>query len=75
MTTTVFLSMRDVREEFRFLTLAEAAGILQISKRTILRMIHQRKMPAFKVGGQWRIPEGRFRKWVEHKEKLIYEAE
>jgi excisionase family DNA binding protein len=38
-------------------------------------MIHQRKMPAFKVGGQWRIPEGRFRKWVEHKEKLIYELE
>jgi len=75
MTTTVFLSMRDIREEFRFLTLAEAAGMLQISKRTILRMIHQRKMPAFKVGGQWRIPESRFRKWVENKEKLIYELE
>ena len=67
--------MTILHEELRFFTLAEAAGILQISKRTILRMIHQRKMPAFKVGGQWRIPEGRFRKWVEHKEKFILDSE
>lgn len=52
----------------RFLTLSEAAEILQVSRRTLLRMIQQKEMPAFKVGGQWRIRESQFRKWVEHKE-------
>ena len=60
--------MQDIREDLRFLTLTEAASVLQISKRTLLRLIHQKKMPALKVGGQWRIPEGRFREWAEHKE-------
>lgn len=59
------------KEELRFLTLAEVASLLQVSKRTLLRMIQQKKLPALKVGGQWRIPESRFRKWVEHNENLI----
>ncbi|MBI2087478.1 MAG: helix-turn-helix domain-containing protein [Deltaproteobacteria bacterium] len=50
------------------LTSEEAAEILQISKRTLLRMIQRKEVPAFKVGGQWRIRESRLRKWVEHKE-------
>lgn len=53
---------------FKLLTLGEAAAMLKISKRTLLRMIQQRKIPAFKVGGQWRILESRFQKWVENEE-------
>ena len=49
----------------RLLTLAEAATILKISKRTLHRMIHHQQIPAFKVGGQWRILESRFREWVQ----------
>jgi excisionase family DNA binding protein len=51
--------------ELKLLTLSEAAAILQISKRTLLRMIQQGDVPAFKVGGQWRIRESQFRKWIE----------
>jgi len=54
--------------ELKLLTLAEAAAILQVSKRTLLRMIQQKEVPAFKVGGQWRIRESQFRKWVNDKE-------
>lgn len=67
--------MRNTQEELRLLTLAEAAGILQVSKRTLLRMIQQKEVPAFKVGGQWRIRESQFRKWVEGKEHFISEME
>lgn len=52
----------------RLLTLAEAASILKISKRTLHRMIQHRQIPAFKVGGQWRILESRFHEWVEEGE-------
>lgn len=58
-------------QELKLLTLSEAASILQISKRTLLRMIQQRDVPAFKVGGQWRIRETQFRKWVEEKENSL----
>ncbi len=56
--------------QLRFLTLAEAAAILQVSRRTLLRVIQQKKMPAFKVGGQWRLRESQLMRWVEDKENL-----
>jgi len=60
-------------QELKLLTLSEAAAILQLSKRTLLRMIQQQEVPAFKVGGQWRIRESQFRRWVEQKESLLSE--
>jgi excisionase family DNA binding protein len=62
-------STADNCEEIRLLTLERAAAILQVSKRTLIRMIQQKEVPAFKVGGQWRIRESRLRKWVEQKER------
>ena len=63
--------MNNTQEELRLLTLEAAAEILQVSKRTLLRMIQKKDVPAFKVGGQWRIRETQFRKWVENKENGI----
>jgi excisionase family DNA binding protein len=60
-------------QELKLLTLSEAAAILQVSKRTLLRMIQQKEVPAFKVGGQWRIRESQFRKWMEYKENGVPE--
>jgi excisionase family DNA binding protein len=55
----------------KLLTLAEAATILKISKRTLHRMIQHRQIPAFKVGGQWRILESRFQEWVQEEENIV----
>ncbi len=60
--------MLEINEEPSFLTLEEVAAMLRVSKRTIHRMIKQNKMPAFKVGGQWRIAQNRFQQWVHQKE-------
>lgn len=49
----------------KLLTLSEVASILKISKRTLHRMIQHRQIPAFKVGGQWRILESRFQEWMQ----------
>jgi len=38
------------------------------------RMIQHRQIPAFKVGGQWRILESRFQEWVEEEENVIPKA-
>lgn len=63
--------MTNNHTEIRLITLAEAASILQVSKRTLLRMIQKREVPAFKVGGQWRIRESEFKRWVEQKETVV----
>jgi excisionase family DNA binding protein len=56
-----------------FLTLDEAAAMLQVSKRTLQRLVQRREMPALKIVGQWRIPQDRFMKWVE--ERMVSESE
>jgi excisionase family DNA binding protein len=55
-------------DSIHLLTLDEAAALLQVSKRTLQRMIKINELPAFKVGGQWRLREAQLRQWVEHRE-------
>jgi excisionase family DNA binding protein len=61
-------------ENIRLLTLSEAANLLQISTRTLQRMIRKGELPAFKVGGQWRVRETQLRQWVESREGSIVDA-
>jgi excisionase family DNA binding protein len=61
-------------EDIRLLTLSEAAKLLQVSTRTLQRMIRNGELPAFKVGGQWRVRETQLRQWVESREGSIVDA-
>ena len=61
-------------EDIRLLTLSEAANLLQVSTRTLQRMIRNSDLPAFKVGGQWRVRETQLRQWLESREGSIVEA-
>ena len=60
--------MEEHENNIKLLTLSEVAAILKISKRTLHRMIQHQQIPAFKVGGQWRILESRFQKWMQIEE-------
>jgi excisionase family DNA binding protein len=62
-------------EDIRLLTLSEAAILLQVSTRTLQRMIRNGQLPAFKVGGQWRLRETQLRQWVENREGLLAKSE
>ena len=62
-------------ENIRLLTLSEAAILLQVSTRTLQRMIRNGQLPAFKVGGQWRLRETQLRQWVENREGLPAKSE
>ena len=42
--------MENDLEPLRLLTLDEAAEVLQVSKRTVRRMVDHKEFPAFKVG-------------------------
>ncbi len=55
-------------DRLRLLTLPEAAELLHVSTRTLQRMIRRRDLPAFKVGGQWRLRESQLTEWIERRE-------
>ncbi|HEY1234105.1 MAG TPA: helix-turn-helix domain-containing protein [Candidatus Binatia bacterium] len=57
--------MENSTEPLKFLTVEETAELLQVSRRTLQRMIHRKDLPAFKVGGQWRIHENTLTKWLD----------
>jgi excisionase family DNA binding protein len=68
-------SMDQKLENIRLLTLSEAADLLQVSTRTLQRMIRNGQLPAFKVGGQWRVRETQLRQWVENRESPLVKVE
>ena len=57
--------MENGFEPLKFLTVEQTAELLQLSRRTLHRMIQRKDLPAFKVGGQWRIHETALAKWLE----------
>ncbi len=47
-----------------FLSIKEVAQRLNLHEMTIYRLIKSRSLPAFKVGGQWRIRQQFLDKWL-----------
>jgi excisionase family DNA binding protein len=43
--------------EMRFLTVAEVAEAMRVSKMTVYRLVHAGTLPAVQVGRSFRIPE------------------
>lgn len=49
----------------KWLTLGQIAEYLQMSTSSIYKMAQLRKIPAYKVGRQWRFEKEEIDKWVE----------
>lgn len=47
---------RDL-SEMRFLTVAEVAAIMRVSKMTVYRLVHAGDISAVRVGRSYRVPE------------------
>lgn len=62
--------MNESIESLRLLTLPEAAELLHVSTRTLQRMIRRNELPAFKVGGQWRLRESQLTRWIQCRENV-----
>lgn len=41
----------------RFVTVAEVADLMRVSKMTVYRMIHAGELPAIRVGKSFRVPQ------------------
>ena len=52
-------------EEIRVYSVKQAAEILQVSCHQIRKMIQQGKLPAVRVGREWRIPASALQEFLE----------
>ena len=51
------------------LTPSEVAKILQLHPFTVTRLAREGKIPAFKVGGVWRVRKDQFEQWMNRQTK------
>ena len=43
--------------EMKFLTVAEVASVMRVSRMTVYRLVHSGEVPAVRVGRSFRVPE------------------
>ncbi len=48
-----------------FLTTKEVAKYLRVDMYTIYRLVTQKKLPAFKIGSQWRYKRSLLERWIK----------
>jgi excisionase family DNA binding protein len=51
--------------QVRFLTVAEVASVMRVSKMTVYRMVHGGDLPAVRVGRSFRVPEKAVHDYLE----------
>jgi excisionase family DNA binding protein len=52
--------------ELRFLTVAEVAALMRVSKMTVYRLVNAGTLPAVRVGRSVRVPEQAVHDYLQH---------
>jgi excisionase family DNA binding protein len=51
--------------EWKVLTIPEVSLYLRVSRKTVYRMLQRKELPAFRLGGDWRINVEDLERWIE----------
>jgi excisionase family DNA binding protein len=57
--------MSSDQPRVRFLTVAEVADVMRVSKMTVYRLVHSGEMPAVRVGRSFRVPKDALDHYLE----------
>ena len=52
--------------QVKFLTVAEVAGLMRVSKMTVYRLVHSGELTAVRVGRSFRVPEKAVDDYLRH---------
>ena len=55
----------ESRSESKFLTVAEVAAMMRVSKMTVYRLVHSGELPAVRVGRSFRVPEDQVNEYLQ----------
>jgi len=61
------INLENMKTE-KWLKIGQIANYLQISTEKVYKLAQQGKIPASKVGGQWRFKRRRIHDWLERQE-------
>ena len=53
-----------------YLTIQDVAKRFGVNVTTVYRLVQRGKLPAFKIGSQWRFSQSRLEEWVANRERL-----
>ena len=53
-----------------YLTVEEVAKRFGVNVTTVYRLVQRGRLPAFKIGNQWRFSEARLEEWVADRERV-----
>lgn len=53
-----------------YLTVEDVAKRFEVNVTTVYRLVQRGKLPAFKVGHQWRFSKARLEEWAENHERI-----
>ena len=53
-----------------YLSIQEVAKRFRVNNTTVYRLVKQGRLPAFKVGNQWRFSEARLNEWIADRERV-----
>jgi len=56
--------MDNIMQE-ALMTIEQVAEYLRVDKFTVYRLVTQKKIPAFKVGSQWRFKQNLIEDWLK----------
>ena len=56
--------------EQSYLTIEDVAKRFGVNVTTVYRLVQRGKLPAFKIGNQWRFSETRLDEWVADRERV-----
>lgn len=60
-------AIRKVPVNDSFLTIRDVAQVLKVAEKTVYAMATERELPAFQVGGQWRVRRVDFDDWLSQR--------
>ena len=52
--------------QVKFLTVAEVATVMRVSKMTVYRLVHSGELPAVRVGKSFRVPEKAVHEYLQN---------
>ena len=57
--------MNGGKERVRYLTVAEVAEMMRLSRMTVYRLVHTGELPAVRVGRSFRVPQDALEAYLE----------
>ena len=67
--TTTMLAQPKSTAGPRVLTVRELAGYLRVHQTTVYRLLREQKLPAFRVGADWRFNREEIERWMIDEQK------